>query len=176
MSEAVGGVRMPMWDRLTERVQHVLIAAETEAKSAGSELILPEHLFLALLRQGAQAPGLAGLVDVGVEIPHLSAGIRQRMSPSEKVPEDPQWETITRDAVMTRVEEEAKRLGHKYIGTEHLLLALLLTDSGPIREALEETGCQTAAVRQAVINSVTQEGSPSRMWFTPQPSDPTQPG
>lgn len=116
-------VSAPTFERFTERARAVLSGAADQARSLGSGSIGPEHLLLALFEPAdalaAQVLAEAGIMRAVCEeqvLAHAKAGAR----PDAGGPGfSPQALEVLRGAV-----EEALRLGHNYVGTEHLLLAL----------------------------------------------------
>ena len=115
--------------RFTDRARNVVVASQEEARAAGNQEIRPEHLVLGLLRepQGAAAMALAAQ---GVTPEALRAAAAAVLPPA--VDEFPAL--IPFDAQAKKALEltyrEALRLGHNYIGTEHILLALVELEDG----------------------------------------------
>jgi len=71
--------------------------------------------------------------------------------------------TVDADRALELARVEARQLGHDFVGTEHLLLGLLRTDSGPVREVMASAGLRTEAVRTEVAKMVTpQPPNPGR--------------
>jgi hypothetical protein len=113
--------------RFTARARSVIMATMDEAKTAGNAEIRPEHLVLGLLREPY---GLAAQAIVAQNVT-LSA-VREAVALPERVDAVP--ELVPYDANARKVLEltyrEALRLGHNYVGTEHILLALLELEDG----------------------------------------------
>jgi ATP-dependent Clp protease ATP-binding subunit ClpC len=109
---------------LTQRAQRILtILAQDEAKRFHSDQLLPEHILLALLKEGSGL-GYKVLQKAMIDPVKLQEEIENSL-PKKKggfilgdVPPSPRGKKILEDSA-----EEAKNLGHEYIGTEHLLLA-----------------------------------------------------
>jgi hypothetical protein len=133
--------------RFTPRARKVVVAAQSEARAAGNSEISPAHLSLGLL---AQPEGLAVRIVTAQGVSPET--LRRRVAAIlPAAGETPPPELIPFDAAAKKVLEltfrQALRLGHNYVGTEHLLLALLdhedgdgvLTGLGLDREAAEET-------------------------------------
>src|SRR5262245_38742180 len=117
-----------MFERYTEPARRMLFFARYEASQLGSVAIEPTHLLLGLLREPTGVTGevllTAGSLD---EIREELKGhiITQKMIPtSVEIP----FATTTK-RLLTAAMEEADRLSHSWIGTEHLLLAILADDS-----------------------------------------------
>ncbi|MCI4064616.1 ATP-dependent Clp protease ATP-binding subunit [Micromonospora sp. R77] len=133
------------FSRFTPRARNVVIASQDEARAAGSPEIRPEHLALGLLAE-PEAIAARVIVAQGVPLERFRQVVTARLAPAaDQVPD-----LIPYDARGKKVLEltfrEALRLGHNYIGTEHLLLALLeeegghgvLADLGLAKEGVEE--------------------------------------
>ncbi|MER5179377.1 Clp protease N-terminal domain-containing protein [Streptomyces sp. NPDC002896] len=117
------------FSRYTPRAKNVVVAAHNEAKAARNDVMRPEHLVLGLL---SESEGLAGVVlrAQGVQLDAVREAATAALPPAvEEVPE-----LIPYDAGAKKVLEltfrEALRMGHNYIGTEHILLALLEFEDG----------------------------------------------
>jgi Clp amino terminal domain, pathogenicity island component len=141
--------------RFTPRARNVVMASQNEARAAGNAEIRPEHLVLGLLSEPAAIAALAIVAqDVPLETVRQAATATLPAAAGQLpdlIPYDPQ----ARKALELTF-REALRLGHNYIGTEHILLALLeledgtgvLTDLGIDKTAAEAS--ITAAVAAAV--------------------------
>ncbi|MEU1601927.1 Clp protease N-terminal domain-containing protein [Micromonospora matsumotoense] len=117
------------FSRFTPRARNVVIASQEEARGAGNAEIRPEHLVLGLL---AEPDGLAAkaLVAEGLS----PAAVREAVTAVLPASTDQVPDLIPYDAQGKKALEltfrEALRLGHNYIGTEHILLALLELEDG----------------------------------------------
>ena len=115
--------------RFTDRARNVVVSAQNEARAAGNDEIRPEHLVLGLLRE---PDGLAARAITAQDVP-LDA-VRQAVAGVLPPAVDELPELVPFDAAARKVLEltfrEALRLGHNYVGTEHILLALLELEDG----------------------------------------------
>jgi len=115
------------FSRFTIRARNVVMASQNEARAAGNDKIGVGHLILGLL---SESEGIAAksIVAQGVQLVDLRAAV-PLPAQAEQIPE-----FIPYDAKAKKVLEltfrEALRLGHNYIGTEHILLALLENEAG----------------------------------------------
>jgi len=140
------------FSRFTPRARNVVVSAQNEARSAGNAEIRPEHLVLGLL---AEPEGLAvrAIVARGVALDAVRTAAAAIVPPAVEQPPD----LVPFDGRAKKALEltfrEALRLGHNYIGTEHILLALLeLEDgSGP----LSGLGLTKAEVEPVLVAAVT---------------------
>ena len=140
-----------MFERYTERARRVLFFARYEASQLGSISIETEHLLLGLIREGK------GLTSRIFARSHLSL---------ENIRKEIEGRTVFREKVSTSVEipfsaetkrvlgfaaEEADRLLHNYIGTEHLLLGILREERSVAASVLMDKGMRLATVRDDVV-------------------------
>ncbi|QIS23145.1 Clp protease N-terminal domain-containing protein [Nocardia terpenica] len=115
--------------RFTDRARRAVVAAQAEARKAGNQQISPEHLILGLL---SEPDGLAyqAIVAQGV-----SADTVRRVAtatfppPVDDIPEQIPFNGQAKKALELTF-RQALRLGHNYVGTEHILLALLELGDG----------------------------------------------
>ncbi|RMI42381.1 Clp protease N-terminal domain-containing protein [Streptomyces triticirhizae] len=115
--------------RYTARARNVVMAAHNEAREAANAEVVPAHLVLGLVSD-AQGIGAAVIVDQGVSLDEVRESARAALpAPVEKAPALVPYDTAARK-VLELTFREALRLGHNYIGTEHLLLALLEFEDG----------------------------------------------
>jgi hypothetical protein len=117
------------FQRFTPRARNVIVAAQEEARSGGSPEIVPAHLVVALFAEpAAVAADVLGQQGVTAE------AVREAASDVLPAPVEDLPALIPFDAETKKVLEltfrEALRLGHNYIGTEHLLLAMLEHEHG----------------------------------------------
>ncbi|MFD8316075.1 Clp protease N-terminal domain-containing protein [Kitasatospora purpeofusca] len=134
--------------RFTDRARHVVMASQEEARRAGNDGIGAEHLLLGLL---VEPDGLAvrALVDQGVTPEALRTTATAALpAPAAEVPA-----LIPYDARGKKVLEltfrEALKLGHNYVGTEHILLALLELENGA--GVLDDLGVRKEGIERFVV-------------------------
>jgi hypothetical protein len=145
------------FSRFTERARNVVMAAQNEARAANNSEIAPEHLALGLL---SEPDGLAAraIAAQGVALETLRRTVTTKLAqPVHQVPALIPYDSQARKALELTF-REALRLGHNYVGTEHILLALLeleegagvLAGLGVDKKTTEETvGAALAAVTAA---------------------------
>jgi hypothetical protein len=142
------------FSRFTERARNVVMTSQEEARSAGNIEIGPGHLILGLL---SEPKGLAAraITDQGVTLDRVREVVTPALPPAAaEVPS-----LIPFDAASKKVLEltfrEAVRMGHNYVGTEHILLALLeQEDGGGVLTSLGLTKPATEASITAVLNTI----------------------
>ncbi|WP_405659530.1 Clp protease N-terminal domain-containing protein [Streptomyces sp. NBC_00079] len=115
--------------RYTPRARNVVMTAHNQAKTTGNSEVVPAHLALGLL---AEPEGLAAkaIVQQGVSLDSVREAATAALPPAAE--ETPELVPYASDAkkVLELTFREALRLGHNYVGTEHILLALLEFEHG----------------------------------------------
>ena len=155
-----------MFERYTERARRVLFFSRYEASQLGSAAIETEHLLLGLIREGKGltsrifARSEVGLDAIRREIEGRTV-LREKVASSVDIP----FSAEARRA-LDHAAEEADRLLHTYIGTEHLLLGILREDRSLAAAILMEKGLRLSSVRDDVV-TLLNEKSPA----APRPKD-----
>ncbi len=136
---------MASMERFTQRARHVLALAHQEAERAQQGFIGTEHLLLGLLEEDG---GVAGRVlrELGLEIERVREMIQRVSSPGEydrgKIELAPDTQQVLEFAI-----DEAHKMGHHYIGTEHLLLGLVRSE-GAAMEVFKKLGVTPDQIRR----------------------------
>jgi ATP-dependent Clp protease ATP-binding subunit ClpC len=139
-----------MFERYTDKARRVVFFARYEASQSGSREIGVAHLLLGLMREDKNFPRLLGLDPVAV-VPVIRAlveGSAESVSNSVDMP----LSTASK-RVLAYAAEEAGKMSHKHIGTEHIWLGVLRED-GREAAALVSFGVRLVPVREAVLRSV----------------------
>jgi len=156
-----------MFERYTERARRVIFFARYEASQLGSNSIETEHLLLGLIREGK------GLTSRIFSKSHLSmdtirkeiegrALYRDKVSTSVDIPL-----SIESKRVLGYAAEEAERMLHNYIGTEHILLGLMREEKSVASGILAEKGMRIGAVREDVVQLLNEKASVGKTKETP---------
>ncbi|MFF3320871.1 Clp protease N-terminal domain-containing protein [Streptomyces sp. NPDC002889] len=117
------------FSRFTERARNVIMAATNEARAADNDQVRPEHLALGLLIE-PQALGAQAIVAQGVMLDRVREALTAALPAEDgELPEVLPYDATARKALELTF-REALRLGHNYVGTEHILLALLEAEGG----------------------------------------------
>ncbi len=147
-----------LYDKYNERAKQVLMLAKEEANRFNHNYIGTEHLLLGLVREGE---GIAAkvLYDMGVDLTKVRSAVEFIIGRGERVNVGEISLTPRAKKVIELGFEEARRLGHNYIGTEHLLLGLVREGEGIAAGVLESLGVSLEKVRQRVIQAVSQQPS-----------------
>jgi ATP-dependent Clp protease ATP-binding subunit ClpC len=156
-----------MFERYTERARRVLFFARYEATQLGSTSIETEHLLLGLIREGKGltsrifARSHLSLESIRKEIEGRTV-FREKVSTSVEIPFSAETKRV-----LTFAAEEADRLLHTYIGTEHLLLGILREERSVAASILYEKGMRLASVRDDIVQLLNEKTAPSRPKETP---------
>ncbi|MEO0074912.1 MAG: ATP-dependent Clp protease ATP-binding subunit [candidate division WOR-3 bacterium] len=149
-----------MQDKFTERVRKILNLAKQEAIRLHSEYIGTEHILLSLLKEGE---GVAVMVlnELGVNLEDLQQTIENAINYGTKtlVLGNIPYNQEARSALNWAV-EEARRMNHSYIGTEHILLGILKEDRSLGAQILQSLGLELEIVRQEtlrILNGLVKE-------------------
>jgi ATP-dependent Clp protease ATP-binding subunit ClpC len=156
-----------MFERYTERARRVIFFARYEASQLGSNSIETEHLLLGLIREGK------GLTSRIFSKSHLSM---------ESIRKEIEGRALYRDKVSTSVDiplsseskrvlgyasEEAERMLHNYIGTEHILLGLMREDKSVAAGILGEKGMRLTSVREDIVQLLNEKANVGKTKETP---------
>ncbi len=150
-----------MFERYTEKARRVIFFARYEASQFGSPYIETEHLLLGLLREDKALANRflrshAAIESIRKQIESQTT-IREKVSTSVDLPLSHECKRVLAYAA-----EEAERLSHKHIGTEHLLLGLLREEKSFAAEILHERGLRLSQVREEVARTSSEKQASSR--------------
>ncbi|MCX5703516.1 MAG: AAA family ATPase, partial [Candidatus Omnitrophica bacterium] len=140
-----------MFNRFTERARKVIILAKEEARRFNHDYIGTEHILLGLIREG-EGVASAVLQKLGVSLENIRLEIEKLVQPGPTtqiigdIPFTPRAKKVLELAA-----EEARSLGHNYIGTEHLLLGLIREGEGIASQVLLNLGLDLNTGRKEVI-------------------------
>jgi len=146
-----------MFERYTEKARRVIFFARYEASQYGSPYIDTEHLLLGLLRED---PALVKRFLGGVETKNtIRTEIEKHISPRERISTSVEM-PLTEDCkkVLRAAAEEADRLGHRHVGTEHLLLGMSQLEDTLAAQILHARGVRLAMLREEVAKARSVEG------------------
>jgi ATP-dependent Clp protease ATP-binding subunit ClpC len=140
-----------MFNRFTERARKVIILAKEEARRFNHDYIGTEHILLGLIREGE---GVAAnvLQKMGVSLENIRLEIEKLVQPgpATQIIGDIPFTPRSKKALELAA-EEARSLGHNYIGTEHLLLGLIREGEGVSSQVLLNLGLDLNTVRNQVM-------------------------
>jgi ATP-dependent Clp protease ATP-binding subunit ClpC len=143
------------FEKFTERARKVLTLAQEEAQRFNHNYIGTEHLLLGLVREG---DGVAARVlsNMGVQLPKVRSAVEFIIGRGETMIMGEIGLTPRAKKVIELAVDEARRLNHHYIGTEHLLLGLVREGEGIAAGVLESLGVNLEKVRAQVMQVVSQ--------------------
>jgi ATP-dependent Clp protease ATP-binding subunit ClpC len=149
---------MDGFDKFTDRARRVLTLAQDEAQRFNHNYIGTEHLLLGLVREGE---GVAARVleNMNVELPKVRTAVEFIIGRGDRPVVGEVELTPRAKRVIELAIDEARRLGHNYIGTEHLLLGLVREGEGIAAGVLESLGVSLDQVRHEVIRVLSQSSS-----------------
>src|SRR3954468_635659 len=149
-----GSEGMQGFAKFTPRARNVVVTAQNEARARSAAEIVPAHLVLGLL---AEPQGLAAKAIDAQDVP--LATVREAALAARPPAVDPAPQMVPFDAQAREVLETtlavALRYGHDYVGTEHILLALLETPAGALLTGLGIDPAATAAYVEAMLSELT---------------------
>ena len=142
-------------ERFTQRARRALSLAQEEAERLQHSSIGTEHLLLGLMREDG---GVAGRVlrELGLEMPRVEELVKRLSKESNRNPSAELGLAPSTKKVLEYAVDEARRMGHHYIGTEHLLLGLIRESQNPALEVLRRLGISPQEVRRQT-RSVLQD-------------------
>ncbi len=149
------------FDKFTERARKVLTLAQEEAQRFNHNYIGTEHLLLGLVREG---DGVAAKVlgNMGVELNKVRSAVEFIIGRGDRMVMGEIGLTPRAKKVIELAVDEARRLNHHYIGTEHLLLGLVREGEGIAAGVLESLGVSLDKVRAQVIHVLSQSSTYSQ--------------
>ncbi|MFC1548387.1 ATP-dependent Clp protease ATP-binding subunit [Candidatus Omnitrophota bacterium] len=168
---------MPAFNRFTERARKVILYAKEEAKRFNHDYIGTEHILLGLVKEG-EGVAAAVLTSLGLDSENIRVEVEKLVQPgparvmANDIPFTPRAKKVIELAM-----DEARNLGHNYIGTEHLLLGLIREGDGVASQVLLNLGLDLKSVRDEVLSllgssvpgytSVTEETKRKKKSKTP---------
>ncbi|KKM12744.1 Clp protease ClpX [Clostridiales bacterium PH28_bin88] len=136
--------------RFTERTQRVLNLAAEEAVGLGHPAVGTEHLLLGLLKEGEGVAARA-LTNLGVDLGRMREEVVKVIGRGDAEPKEQIGLTPRAKMVLELANDEARRQGVNYVGTEHLLLGLIREGEGVAARVLTNLGISDDKVRQQVM-------------------------
>src|SRR6478672_3126210 len=141
-----------MYERFTDRARKVMQLANQEAQRFNHEYIGTEHVLLGLIKEGS---GVAAnvLKNLEVDLRKIRLEVEKLVQSGPeivsmgKLPQTPRAKKVIEYSM-----DEARNLGHNYVGTEHILLGLLREQEGVAAQVLMNLGLKLEDVREEVLN------------------------
>ncbi|MBM4082024.1 MAG: NDP-hexose 4-ketoreductase, partial [Planctomycetes bacterium] len=148
-----------MFERFTDRARKVMQLAKQEAQRFNHEYIGTEHVLLGLVKEGS---GVAAnvLQNLDVELKRIRLEVEKIVQTGPELVQAGNLPLTPRAKKVLELSlEEAKNLGHNYVGTEHLLLGLLRENDGVAAQVLINLGLKLEDVRDEVLSLLGAETS-----------------
>src|SRR5271157_3240500 len=148
-----------MFERFTEKAIKVIMLAQEESRRLGHNFVGTEQLLLGLIGEGTGI-GAKTLKSMGVNLKDARVEVEKIISRGSgfvaiEIPFTPRAKRV-----LELSWDEARQLGHNYIGTEHLLLGLIREGEGVAARVLENLGVDTTKVRVQTTSLLGAEGQP----------------
>lgn len=138
-----------MFGRFTERAQKVLALAQEEAVRLGHNNIGTEHILLGLIREGEGIAAKA-LVALGLSLEKIQDEVESLIGRGQEQPSSIAYTPRAKKVIELSM-DEARKLGHTYVGTEHILLGLIREGEGVAARVLNNLGVSLNKARQQVL-------------------------
>ena len=150
------------FDKFSERARRVLTLAQDEAQRLNHSYVGTEHILLGLVREenGVAAKVLGGM---DVSLDKVRKAVEFIIGPGEKSSTEATGLTSKAKRVIELAIDEARHLGHNYIGTEHLLLGLLREGEGVAAGVLDSFNITLERARTEVTRFLSQNVARSRL-------------
>ncbi|MBU1076168.1 MAG: ATP-dependent Clp protease ATP-binding subunit, partial [Spirochaetes bacterium] len=142
-----------MFEKFTARAQQIIkIFAQEESKRLNHDIIQVEHVFLGLLREGE---GLAAriLINLGLDLDLLQEEIETLLPKGKNtllIGDIPLSDSAKK--VLKLAQDESRQLGHTYVGTEHLLLGIMLQNNNYAVEVLLSEGVDIELIKEEIFH------------------------
>ena len=154
-----------MFNRFTNRARQVVILARGEADRFNHSYVGTEHLLLGLIKLG-QGIAVNVLRKMGVDFEVVRNEISKAVPPGPETKQIGDLPLTTgAKKVIEYAVEDAQKLGHSYVGTEHLLLGLLREEEGIAARILSNLNVDINKVREEILNELgaafgNEQGAP----------------
>jgi ATP-dependent Clp protease ATP-binding subunit ClpC len=149
-----------MFGRFTERAQKVLSLAQEEAVRLGHNNIGTEHILLGLIREGEGIAAKA-LVALGLGLEKIQDEVESLIGRGQEQPTNIAYTPRAKKVIELSM-DEARKLGHTYVGTEHILLGLIREGEGVAARVLNNLGVSLNKARQQVLQLLGSSESVSQ--------------
>ncbi|WP_214326578.1 Clp protease N-terminal domain-containing protein [Nonomuraea sediminis] len=135
--------------RYTDRARHVIVEAQNEAIRAGGDHIGVGHIVLGLLHE-PEALAARSMQALGADLQVVREATVNTLDPATENPPDKPPFAAQSKKVLELTLREALRLGHNYVGTEHILLGVLSVEDSPVTIVLNGLGVDKAGAEREI--------------------------
>jgi ATP-dependent Clp protease ATP-binding subunit ClpC len=140
-----------MFERFTDRARRVVVQAQKEAKALDHNYIGSEHLLLGLTHESIGGVAAETLESLGIGLDTVRQRVEEVIGPGSQAPSGHIPFTPEAKKALELSLRESVQLRHQYIGTEHILLALIREGDSVAGRVLAELGADLDGARQEVI-------------------------
>ncbi len=156
-----------MFERFTDRARRVVTLAQDQAREMDHAYVGTEHLLLGLLAEGGGV-AFAALTRLNINLEDAQVAVKEMIGDGAGAPSGHIPFTTRTKKVMEISLREALQLGHNYIGTEHLLLAIVREGEGVAAQVLMKvTDGRMHQVRQSIIGLLSGYAADAKPALTP---------
>ncbi|MFH1452695.1 MAG: ATP-dependent Clp protease ATP-binding subunit [Armatimonadota bacterium] len=149
-----------MWEPFTERARRSIILAQEEAQKLGNNYVGTEHLLLGIISEGESVAAKV-LEALGINLDNVRGEVESIVGKGTYKGGGDMAFTPRAKKVIELAFEEARSLGHNYIGTEHLLLGLVREGEGVAARVLSNLGIDPVKVRDQISQLLGIETTPA---------------
>lgn len=151
-----------MFERFTDHGRKIMKLADQEARRLRHDSVAPEHILLGLLKVDPSMAS-AALKALNIDLRALRLHLERMCSWGDATPDDGKLPlTQTSKRLIERAINEARNINHNFIGSEHLLLALLHEEDSPPAEALRTAGITLESARAKILRLLNSDAPPSQ--------------
>ena len=149
-----------MYGRFTEKAERAITYSQESAMQLGHNYVGTEHLLLGLVREGS---GVAArvLLNQGIAEDKVLKEIEELIGKGEETSEQPLGFTPRTKRVLELSFREARRMGHNYIGTEHLLLGIMKEGESVAVRILIDLGVDPQKLLGEIVKILNEEAPSS---------------
>ncbi|MEU6715036.1 Clp protease N-terminal domain-containing protein [Nonomuraea sp. NPDC046802] len=144
-----------MFEKLTDRARRVVVLSQDEAKMLNHDHIGTEHLLLGLIREGEGVGGTV-LKNLGLSLEDVRRQVEESQGRGQSAASGPLPFTPSATEAFHSSNQESLQRGLDYIGTEHLLLALVHDGASTAAQVLVKLGADLDRIGQATDELVQQ--------------------
>lgn len=156
------------FDKFTERARRMLSYAQEEAQRFQHNYIGTEHLLLGLIRE-EEGMGAKVLAQMGIELEKVRRAVEFIIGRGDRIVLGEIGLTPRAKKVIELAVDEARRMNHHYIGTEHILLGLVREGEGIGSGVLESLGAHLENVRVATLRALNLDENQIKEMLPPTP-------
>jgi ATP-dependent Clp protease ATP-binding subunit ClpC len=160
-----------MFGRFTERAQKVLALAQEEASRLGHSGVGTEHILLGLVREG-EGIAAKSLVSLGLSSDKIQKEVEKIIGRGPGQQGGMAYTPRAKKVIELSI-DEARKLGHNYVGTEHILLGLIREGEGVAARVLANLGVSLNKARQQVLQLLGGDAHESHQENAQSANTPT---